>query len=125
VAIVAFLDSRNVFHESSSETVGTAAAEQRLIASVVTYAELLTGAMLGHHEAVVRGFFAELISEVVPVDLVVADRAASLRSEARALRLPDALILATADLRADTIIGADDRWSGVELSARFVKLASR
>jgi hypothetical protein len=38
-------------------------ATEALITSVVTYAELLTGGALGHHEATeVRGFFADLIS---------------------------------------------------------------
>ena len=64
---------------------------------MVTYAEVLTGARLGHHdEDRVRGFFSQLISKVLPVDMTVADKAAEFRSRFKSLRMPDALILATA-----------------------------
>ncbi len=70
--------------------------------SVVTYAEVLTGAKLGHHdERLVRGFFSDLISEVLPVDVDVADMAADLRSRRKSLRVPDAMILATAEIRPE------------------------
>jgi predicted nucleic acid-binding protein len=82
----------------------------------VTYAEVMTGARLGHHdEAAVGGFFAELISAVLPVDVVVADRAAELRSRFRSLRMPDALILASADNEpgVELIITADQQMAEV------------
>ena len=68
----------------------------------MTFAEVLTGARLGRHdEAHVRGFFDHLISAVLPTDAGVADKAADLRARHRALRMPDALILATAETNAD------------------------
>ena len=85
-------------------------AKERLVVSAVTYAEVLTGARLGHHdEQAVAGFFAELISEVLPVDTAVADVAARLRSEQKVPRMPDALILATAeaDPEVGTIVSGD------------------
>ena len=112
VTVVAYLDATNVFHAAADDAVSTTAAEHRLIASAVNYAELLTGAKLGHHdEQIVRGFFSELISEVVPVGVDVAERAAELRGATRSLRLPDALVIATADLHADILIGADEQWA--------------
>jgi predicted nucleic acid-binding protein len=111
VAVVAYLDATNVFHAAADEAVTTAAGQDRLIASAINYAELLTGAKLGHHdEQVVRGFFSELVSEVVPVGREVAERAAELRGAMKSLRLPDALVIATADLHADVLIGAEDQW---------------
>lgn len=114
VTVVAYLDATNVFHAAADEAITAAASEHRLIASAVNYAELLTGAKLGHHEEqIVRGFFAELTSEVVPVGREVAERAAELRAM-RSLRLPDALVVATADLYADVLIGADDQWGKIK-----------
>jgi hypothetical protein len=53
---------------------------------VVTYAEVLTEARLGHHdEDEVAGFFAALLSAVLPVDVAVADKAADLRSRFKSL----------------------------------------
>ncbi len=49
----------------------------------------------------------------MPVDRSVAERAADLRGATKALRLPDALILATADLHAATAVTADARWGQV------------
>jgi predicted nucleic acid-binding protein len=84
---------------------------ERLVASAVTYAEVLTGAMLGHHDqGAVRGFFTDLVSELLPVELETAERAAELRSE-HAVRMPDALILAPAALHpaVDCLVGGDRR----------------
>jgi predicted nucleic acid-binding protein len=65
----------------------------------VTYAEVVTGARIGHHDLdAVTGFFTDVISRIVPVDAEIADRASELRAETRSLRMPDALIVATAEL---------------------------
>jgi predicted nucleic acid-binding protein len=113
VAIVAYLDATNVFHGSAVTAIERDIRTGPLIASAVNYAELLTGAKLGHRdEALTRGFFRDLIAEVVPVDVRVADRGAEIRAR-HTIRLPDALILATADLDADRVITTDARWAGV------------
>ena len=86
--------------------------DQRLLVSVVTYAEVLTGARLGHHdEEQAKGFFSGLISGVLPVDVAVADMAADLRSRRKALQMPDALILATAEIHpeVDQIVTGDQQ----------------
>jgi predicted nucleic acid-binding protein len=84
---------------------------QRLLVSVITYAEVLTGAKLGHHnEDHVRGFFSQLVSGVLPVDTTVADTAADLRARSKSLRMPDALIVATAETEPDAgVIVTGDR----------------
>lgn len=98
-AVVGFLDGADALHEAADAAIRDLVREQRLLVSVVTYAEVLTGARLGHHdEDRVTGFFTELISGVLPVDVAVADKAADLRAESKSLRMPDALILATADI---------------------------
>jgi predicted nucleic acid-binding protein len=110
-AIVGFLDRSDALHESAVKLIGEAAAEDSLVASAVTFAELLTGAFLGHHdEQIVRGFFADPITSVIPADAEVAEAAAMLRSRSR-LRMPDALVLATAIARPEitAMITGDDR----------------
>ncbi|HVX34069.1 MAG TPA: PIN domain-containing protein [Solirubrobacterales bacterium] len=100
-AVVAFLDRDDALHRSADAAIRKLIATNRFIASAVTFAEVLAGAHLQHHdEAVVRGFFAELV-EILPVDAATAERAASLRAAHRSLRMPDALILATADAHPD------------------------
>ena len=96
-AVVGFLDRDDALHSAADAAIRDLVREQRLLVSVVTYAEVLTGARLGHHdEGQVRGFFTQLISEVLPVDLTVADKAAEFRSRNKPLRMPEALIFATA-----------------------------
>lgn len=101
-AVVAFLDRADTLHAAADEAIRDLLGKDRLLASAVTYAEVLTGARLGRHdERRVRGFFADLISEILPVDAEVADKAADLRARRKSLRMPDALILATATLHSD------------------------
>jgi predicted nucleic acid-binding protein len=101
-AVVGFLDGKDALHDAADAAIRDLVREQRLLVSVVTYAEVLTGALLGHHdEDQVRGFFAQLISAVLPVDTTVADKAAEFRSRFKPLRMPDALILATAETNPD------------------------
>jgi predicted nucleic acid-binding protein len=91
----------------------------------MTYAEVLTGGRLGRHdEKRVRGFFTDLISEILPIDAAVADKAADLRSRRKSLRMPDALILATAELHPDAnlIVIGDQAVAKVAGSGFKVKL---
>jgi predicted nucleic acid-binding protein len=101
-AVVGFLDGNDALHDAADTTIRNLVGKERLLVSVVTYAEVLTGAKLGHHdERQVRGFFSDLISEVLPVDVDVANMAADLRSRRKSLRMPDAMILATAEIQPE------------------------
>lgn len=113
--VAGYLDRDDAFHASADERIRTFAGRDRLITSVVTYVELLIGAATGHHEEqMVRGFFAELVEDVVPVDQQIAERAAVLRAAKARLLLPDALILATAEESgADLVLGGDARWADI------------
>jgi len=86
---------------------------------------MLTGARLDRHdEKRVRGFFADLISEILPVDAKMADKAADLRAQRKSLRMPDALILATAELHpeVDLVVTGDQRAAKISGSGFKVKL---
>ncbi len=124
-AVVAFLDRGDALHETADETIRDLLGKSQLFASAVTYGEVLTGARLGRHdEKRVRDFFADLISEILPVDAKVADKAADFRAQRRSLRMPDALILATADLHSevDLLVTGDQRAAKITGSTFKVKL---
>jgi len=114
--VVGFLDRQDALHDAADAAIREFARRQRLVASVVTYTEVMAGARLGHHnEDDVAGFFRGLLSAVLPVDTTVADMAAELRSRFKSLRMPDALILGTAetDPDVDLIITGDQQLTKV------------
>lgn len=126
--VVGFLDRQDALHSAADAAVRELVRGQRLLASVVTYAEVLTGARVGHHneEDDVAGFFTGLLSAVLPVDVAVADEAADLRSRFKSLRMPDALILATAetDPDVDLIVTGDQglaKVSGLRVDVRLLR----
>jgi predicted nucleic acid-binding protein len=115
--IVGFLDADDALHEVTVAKLKEAVRRHAFVASVVNYAEVMTGVALGHHaRESVDGFFEVFIKDLLPVDRHVAARAATLRGERRSLPMPDALILATADLHdeIDTVFCADSDWPKVK-----------
>jgi predicted nucleic acid-binding protein len=97
-AVVAFLDADDALHRAADAAIRDLISGHRFFASAVTFAEVLTGAHLQHHDDdIVRGFFADLVAGILPVEAAPAERAARLRADHKGLRMPDALILATAD----------------------------
>jgi predicted nucleic acid-binding protein len=64
--------------------------------------------------AEVEAFLADFAVRIEPTTPPIARAAAKLRSEARGLRLPDALVLATADeLAADVVLTGDASWAPI------------
>jgi hypothetical protein len=115
--IVGFLDADDALHQAAVAKLKEVVSAHRLVASVVSYAEVMTGVSLGHHpEKPVERFFETLVGELLPVDRSVAARAAALRGRRGSLRMPDALILATADLHedVDTAVCAHGEWPKVK-----------
>jgi predicted nucleic acid-binding protein len=100
--VIGFLDRSDDLHDAADKAIRELLASHRLLVSVITYAEVMTGARLGHHdETQVAGFFSDLVSSVVPVDVEIADCAARLRSQSKSLAMPDALIVATAEINGE------------------------
>lgn len=115
--IVGFLDADDALHEVTVAKLKEVVGNHAFVASVVSYAEVMTGVSLGHHARErVEEFFDALIKDLLPIDRPVAARAAALRGERRSLPMPDALILATADLHdeVDTVLCADGDWPKVK-----------
>jgi len=109
--VIGFLDLTDELHPAADLTVRQVLGTELLVVSAVTYAEVLTGARLGHHdEGAVKGFFDDLISRIVSVDTAIADRAADIRAKTKALAMPDALIAATAEVDpgVELLVTADE-----------------
>ncbi|HWJ50109.1 MAG TPA: PIN domain-containing protein [Solirubrobacteraceae bacterium] len=125
--IVGFLDADDALHEASVARLKEIIGSHPLAASVVSYAEVMTGVSLGHHpQEKVEGFFDTLVKDLLPVDRDVAARAAKLRGNRKSLSMPDALILATADIEPEieTVLCADGDWPKVKgLDCRVEMLA--
>jgi predicted nucleic acid-binding protein len=125
--VVGFLDAGDALHGAADSAVRELIHDQRLVVSVITCAEVLTGARLGHHDTdVVAGFFADLITEVIPVDPPIAEIAARLRAGQASLRMPDALIVATAEAspEVDLLVSGDaaiPRVADVECAVRLLR----
>ncbi len=113
--IIGVLDSRDPHHVAAREAL-TSAIERGDALSVPAsaYAECLVGPARRGREAMraVDDFLSDLPAEVEPITRQVATRAAQLRARhGRRLRLPDALVLATAlHLRADRVVTTDSGW---------------
>jgi predicted nucleic acid-binding protein len=69
--------------------------------------------------AEVEAFLSDFAIKIEPITASVARAAARLRSGRKGLRLPDALVLATADeVGADRVLTGDDSWA--KISRRVV-----
>jgi predicted nucleic acid-binding protein len=137
-AVVGFLQSDDSLHDAASAAIGDAVRGGDYLAiSTITWTEILTGAALGHREeGIVRGFVADFGIQILPVDATVAECAARIRGRnvertpdgrrRSTITPPDALILATAEIRPDIerVLGGDARWMRVcrSLDVSFVRL---
>jgi len=116
-ALIAFLDRSDALHKPADAHIRSLSESQAFWVSVITYAEVLTGARLGHHDMeTISGFFGNFVSRVVPTDVRVADRAAELRADNRYLKMPDALIVATADVEegVELLLTGDKKLARIE-----------
>ena len=120
--VVGFLDADDALHDVTLARLKGLVSKHSFTASVITYAEVMTGVSLGHHaQSAVDAFFDAVLTDLLPVDKPLAARAAMLRGKNSSLRMPDALILATADVNDDVelVLCADSAWPRVRgLSCR-------
>ncbi len=123
--VIAVLDANDARHVAAMAAV--AAAMDRgddLVLPASAYAEILVAPHRRGPEAVatVDAFLDALPAAIEPATRVVAARAARLRAaHGTALRLPDALVIATAlALGADLVITTDGRWPSVPVPVEVV-----
>jgi len=128
--LIGFLDASDLHHEAAREALATAHdGGHRVVMPASAFAESLVGPSRRGPEAVdeVRQFVRRLPVEVIALDESMALVAAGLRARhGGRLKLPDALVVATAQaLDADTLITTDRDWpsrSKLGLSSRLVQL---
>jgi predicted nucleic acid-binding protein len=124
--IIAVLDGADVHHAAARKAVSEAVERGELLAVPASvYAECLVGPARRGRQAMrkVDRFLADLPAEVEPITRQLASRAAELRARhGQRLRLPDALVLATAlHLGADRVITTDRRWPRAGVAVEVVR----
>ncbi|HEX5465827.1 MAG TPA: PIN domain-containing protein [Candidatus Limnocylindrales bacterium] len=116
--IIALLETGDAHHHEARAAL-TVARERRdrFVMPASAYAETLVAPFRQGHAAadVVDEFLDALPATVEPASRTIARCAAELRAtHGNRLRLPDALVVATADvLHADLILTTDARWPNI------------
>jgi predicted nucleic acid-binding protein len=107
--VIGFLDPSDAQHDKAVELLGArlATGDDVLIAATV-YAEVIVRPLQNGTDDKVEEFLAAIDADIVDIDRALARHAAQLRSQHAALRLPDAIALATA-LAADAQLLTLDR----------------
>ena len=123
--IIAILDSSDAHHEPSQRALSVALGNaSTLIVPASAYAETLVAPFRAGPQkaAVVDTFLDALPATVQPITRRIARTAAELRARhGSRLRLPDALVVATAlELHADQVLTTDRRWPDVEVRIEAV-----
>jgi predicted nucleic acid-binding protein len=123
--LIGFLDGSDVHHQAARDVFADALrAGDRLAMAASAFAECLVGpARRGATDVrIVRDFVERVPVAIVPLDVDMAVSAARLRATHRTLRLPDALVIATAiEDAADHLITTDRKWP----TARALKLKAK
>jgi predicted nucleic acid-binding protein len=111
--VIAFLDPDDARHQAAVVAL-TEHQHDELVIPASVYAEILVGPYRKGAEAVaeVEAFLADFAVRIEAMTPAIARAAARLRSDSRGLRLPDALVLATADeTAADSVLTGDESWT--------------
>lgn len=116
--VIGLLDADDPHHEASRGVIEDAVdSNDRLAMAASALAECLVGPARRGDEAVgvVLALCERLPIQIVPLNQAIAVSAARLRARHRRVRLPDALVLATAhESRADGLVTTDRRWPDPE-----------
>ena len=112
--VIGFLDSGDTHHASAHKALRDARDRgDGLVLPASSFAEVLVGPSRRGAKAVstVRDFVHRLPVAVHPLDEDIACAAAALRARHASIKLPDALVIATAGvLGADHLVTTDHRW---------------
>ena len=112
--VIGFLDGDDSHHHGAVGALRSARdRSDRLVLPASALAETLVGPARRGGEAVaaVRALIERLPVQVEPLDAATAEAAAGLRARHSSLKLPDALVIATASrLDADHLITTDRGW---------------
>jgi predicted nucleic acid-binding protein len=123
--IIAVLDADDVHHRIAREALHEALERgDQLALPASAYAEVMVGPQRHGQDTAttVDAFIDALPAAVEPATRDIARQAAALRARhGRSLRLPDALVLATATvLGADSVLTTDAGWPDTGVDVRIV-----
>lgn len=123
--IIGVLDADDAHHAEAQEALAAVVETgDKIAVPASVYAEVLVAPSRRGAAAVraVDAFLDDLAANVEPVTRQLAKRAAQLRARhGKRLRLPDALVVATAvHLHAEQIMTTDREWPDVGVSIRTV-----
>lgn len=122
-AVIGFLDPGDSLHPACVAGLRSHQHDD-LVLPASAYAEILVGPFRAGAEAVaaIDAFLADFSVTVAPLTPLRARTAARLRSGHRSLRLPDALVLATAEeLEAEVVLTGDASWRRVTKRATVLR----
>ncbi len=109
-AAIALFSEADAHHARAVAEFGAAVKRgDPMLMSASAYSEIMVHALRQQRGDLVDRFVDRLQIEVVPADRSVARHAAELRAKHAALRLPDALVVATAQLRDARLLTFDER----------------
>jgi predicted nucleic acid-binding protein len=112
--IIGHLDEHDVHHVAARQALQDAVdRNDDLVLPASAFAQVLVGPSRSGAKAVavVHDLVRRVPIEVAPIDADVAAAAAQLRAQHRSLKLPDALVIATAAaLGAARLVTTDRRW---------------
>ncbi|MEP7158623.1 MAG: PIN domain-containing protein [Chloroflexota bacterium] len=115
--IIAVLNPADAHHTAATEALSNALASgEAVVLPVSAYSEVLVAPFRHNLEsaAVVDSFIDTMPATLQPITREIARAAAQLRAQHGRLRLPDALVIATAlELSADRLLTTDRRWPEV------------
>ena len=116
--LIALLDTADAHHERSVDDVEKAdRAGKRLLAPASAYSEALVAFARAERLDDARYTVAAMGIEIVPMTEAIAERASELRARHERLRLPDAIVLASADCLAGELLSYDRRLSSLARDA--------
>ena len=123
--IIAILDASDAHHDAAAHALSAARnAGDQLVLPASAYAECLVAPYRRGPDAVavVNAFVDALPARIEPASRAIAGSAAELRARhAGALRLPDALVVATAIvLGADRVITTDSGWPALSVTVEVL-----
>ena len=114
--LIALFTQRDVHHQSA---VAADSGQSKLIASTITLSEVMAGAFSAKIEKLVEPLLARTISEFIAVDQEIAQESGRTRAES-GLKLPDAIICATARVQGAQLWTFDARLAKATPGARLL-----
>lgn len=119
--VIALLQVDDRKHEAAVEAFERC-SDADLVLPASAYAEILVMPMRRGAAAVAttEGFLTERDVGIHPVTRELARRAAELRAHHPALRLPDALVIATGDVLDAAVLSADRGWSKISKRVQVI-----